>query len=75
MISSEDARLVMHIVFAPSGLTGDLETMTLPVFFRMFIELVSLFVVPVLYCGYVELKLGLPVAEDSTLKCRSASTV
>ncbi|MGV3484654.1 MAG: efflux RND transporter permease subunit, partial [Planctomycetaceae bacterium] len=26
MISSEDARLVAHIAFAPSGMTGDLET-------------------------------------------------
>ena len=36
------------------------RSMALPVFFGMFLELVSLFVVPVLYCGYVEaqLKLG-----------------
>ena len=33
--------------------------MALPVFFGMFIELVSLFVVPVLYCGYMEMKLNL----------------
>jgi hypothetical protein len=33
--------------------------MALPVFFGMFLELVSLFVVPVLYCGYMELKLNL----------------
>ena len=26
MISSEDARLVAHIAFAPSGMAGDLET-------------------------------------------------
>ncbi len=35
------------------------RAMALPVFFGMFIELVSLFVVPVLYCGYMELKLNL----------------
>jgi copper/silver efflux system protein len=33
------------------------RAMALPVFFGMFIELVSLFVVPVLYCGYMEFKL------------------
>jgi Cu(I)/Ag(I) efflux system membrane protein CusA/SilA len=33
------------------------RSMALPVFFGMFVELVSLFVVPVLYCGYMELKL------------------
>jgi copper/silver efflux system protein len=35
------------------------RSMALPVFFGMFIELISLFVVPVLYCGYVETKLTL----------------
>ena len=35
------------------------RAMALPVFFGMFIELVSLFVVPVLYCGYMEMKLNL----------------
>lgn len=35
------------------------RAMALPVFFGMFIELVSLFVVPVLYCGYMEMKLQL----------------
>lgn len=34
------------------------RAMALPVFFGMFIELVSLFVVPVLYCGYMEAKLN-----------------
>jgi Cu(I)/Ag(I) efflux system membrane protein CusA/SilA len=34
------------------------RAMALPVFFGMFIELVSLFVVPVLYCGYMEMKLN-----------------
>jgi len=33
------------------------RAMALPVFFGMFIEMVSLFVVPVLYCGYMEMKL------------------
>jgi Cu(I)/Ag(I) efflux system membrane protein CusA/SilA len=33
------------------------RAMALPVFFGMAIELVSLFVVPVLYCGYMEFKL------------------
>jgi copper/silver efflux system protein len=33
------------------------RAMALPVFFGMFIELVSLFVVPVLYCGYMEFRL------------------
>jgi Cu(I)/Ag(I) efflux system membrane protein CusA/SilA len=35
------------------------RAMALPVFFGMFIELMSLFVVPVLYCGYMELRLRL----------------
>jgi Cu(I)/Ag(I) efflux system membrane protein CusA/SilA len=35
------------------------RAMALPVFFGMFVELVSLFVVPVLYCGYMEMKLSL----------------
>jgi Cu(I)/Ag(I) efflux system membrane protein CusA/SilA len=33
------------------------RSMALPVFFGMFVELISLFVVPVLYCGYMEIKL------------------
>ncbi len=40
------------------------RAMALPVFFGMFIELVSLFVVPVLYCGYMEFKLRMEL-EDS----------
>ncbi len=40
------------------------RAMALPVFFGMFIELVSLFVVPVLYCGYMELKLNLAPPGD-----------
>lgn len=35
------------------------RAMALPVFFGMVIELVSLFVVPVMYCGYMELKLNM----------------
>jgi Cu(I)/Ag(I) efflux system membrane protein CusA/SilA len=33
------------------------RAMALPVFFGMFVELISLFVVPVLYCGYLESQL------------------
>jgi len=32
----------------------------------MFVELVSLFVVPVLYCGYMEMKLSLAPRDDRT---------
>jgi len=39
------------------------RAMALPVFFGMFVELVSLFVVPVLYCGYMETKLHLAAGE------------
>lgn len=35
------------------------QAMALPVFAGMFIELISLFVVPVLYCGYMETKMNL----------------
>lgn len=41
------------------------RAMALPVFFGMFIELVSLFVVPVLYCGYMELKLDVASQTDT----------
>jgi Cu(I)/Ag(I) efflux system membrane protein CusA/SilA len=41
------------------------RAMALPVFFGMFVELVSLFVVPVLYCGYMEMKLSLAGPERS----------
>jgi copper/silver efflux system protein len=40
------------------------RAMALPVFFGMFVELVSLFVVPVLYCGYMELQLNLAADPD-----------
>ena len=39
------------------------RAMALPVFFGMFVELVSLFVVPVLYCGYMEFKLRMGVED------------
>ena len=45
------------------------RAMALPVFFGMFIELVSLFVVPVLYCGYMEMKLRLTSNVDSAEGC------
>uniref|UniRef100_A0A7C4QME3 Efflux RND transporter permease subunit n=1 Tax=Schlesneria paludicola TaxID=360056 RepID=A0A7C4QME3_9PLAN len=38
------------------------RSMALPVFFGMLIELISLFVVPVFYCGYMETKLRLAPA-------------
>jgi Cu(I)/Ag(I) efflux system membrane protein CusA/SilA len=44
------------------------RAMALPVFFGMFIELVSLFVVPVLYCGYMEMRLNLRPQEDRVLR-------
>ena len=39
------------------------RAMALPVFFGMFVELISLFVVPVLYCGYKEMELNLSPQE------------
>lgn len=49
------------------------RAMALPVFFGMFIELVSLFVVPVLYCGYMEAKLHLSTSEgDAPLTATAA---
>ncbi len=41
------------------------RAMALPVFFGMFIEMVSLFVVPVLYCGYTEMKLNLALSRSA----------
>jgi Cu(I)/Ag(I) efflux system membrane protein CusA/SilA len=41
------------------------RAMALPVFSGMFIELVSLFVVPVLYCGYMEFKLNMTPTSES----------
>ena len=48
------------------------RAMALPVFFGMFIELVSLFVVPVLYCGYMEMKLNLRGDESFALPTEAA---
>jgi Cu(I)/Ag(I) efflux system membrane protein CusA/SilA len=42
------------------------RAMALPVFFGMFIELVSLFLVPVLYCGYMELRLNMKSEAEHT---------
>jgi Cu(I)/Ag(I) efflux system membrane protein CusA/SilA len=41
------------------------RAMALPVFFGMLIELVSLFVVPVLYCGYMEMRLNLTTEDGA----------
>ncbi len=41
------------------------RAMALPVLFGMFVELVSLFVVPVLYCGYMEMKLNFVLPENN----------
>jgi copper/silver efflux system protein len=43
------------------------RAMALPVFFGMFVELVSLFVVPVFYCGYREIQLSLAPTGNETL--------
>lgn len=40
------------------------RSMALPVFFGMFVELVSLFIVPVVYCGYMEFKLRMGLEEN-----------
>jgi Cu(I)/Ag(I) efflux system membrane protein CusA/SilA len=50
------------------------RAMALPVFFGMFIELVSLFIVPVLYCGYMEFKLQLGM-EDERLAAPNAEAM
>jgi Cu(I)/Ag(I) efflux system membrane protein CusA/SilA len=42
------------------------RAMALPVFFGMFVELISLFVVPVLYCGFMEMKLNLAPPRHQT---------
>jgi Cu(I)/Ag(I) efflux system membrane protein CusA/SilA len=51
------------------------RAMALPVFFGMFVELVSLFVVPVLYCGYMEMKLNLAVHNDRADQASSPITL
>jgi copper/silver efflux system protein len=55
------------------------RAMALPVFFGMFVELVSLFIVPVLYCGYMEFKLRMgwedpQLAENANLGGSLAGT-
>lgn len=51
------------------------QAMALPVFAGMFIELVSLFVVPVLYCGYMEMKLNLGLQDDRWAAHREGSAL
>jgi copper/silver efflux system protein len=48
---------LLPVMFATGRGADVARAMALPVFFGMFVELVSLFVVPVLYCGYMEAKL------------------
>jgi Cu(I)/Ag(I) efflux system membrane protein CusA/SilA len=51
------------------------RAMALPVFFGMFLELVSLFVVPVLYCGYMEMKVGSALNDSRGQLRKSAARV
>jgi Cu(I)/Ag(I) efflux system membrane protein CusA/SilA len=56
-------------VMVATGRGADVaRAMALPVFFGMFVELVSLFVVPVLYCGYMELKLHASSPESAAVE-------
>jgi Cu(I)/Ag(I) efflux system membrane protein CusA/SilA len=48
---------LIPVMFATGRGADVARAMALPVFFGMFIELVSLFIVPVLYSGYMEFKL------------------
>jgi Cu(I)/Ag(I) efflux system membrane protein CusA/SilA len=51
-------------VITATGRGADVaRSMALPVFAGMFFELISLFVVPVLYCGYMEAKMNLGMAD------------
>jgi Cu(I)/Ag(I) efflux system membrane protein CusA/SilA len=50
---------LLPIILATGRGSDVARAMALPVFFGMFIELISLFVVPVFYCGYLEMKLNL----------------
>jgi Cu(I)/Ag(I) efflux system membrane protein CusA/SilA len=50
---------LLPIILATGRGSDVARAMALPVFFGMFIELISLFVVPVFYCGYLEAKLRL----------------
>jgi Cu(I)/Ag(I) efflux system membrane protein CusA/SilA len=47
---------LLPVMFATGRGADVARAMALPVFFGMFVELVSLFIVPVLYCGYMEFK-------------------
>jgi Cu(I)/Ag(I) efflux system membrane protein CusA/SilA len=51
------------------------RAMALPVFFGMFVELVSLFVVPVLYSGYMEMKLNLALPENRADDASNSNTL
>jgi Cu(I)/Ag(I) efflux system membrane protein CusA/SilA len=51
------------------------QAMALPVFAGMFIELVSLFVVPVLYCGYKEMKMNLGLEDGRRADAEQLSSV
>ena len=50
------------------------QAMALPVFAGMFIELISLFVVPVLYCGYMESKMNLGLRDPRWAAATEVST-
>jgi Cu(I)/Ag(I) efflux system membrane protein CusA/SilA len=50
---------LLPIILATGRGSDVARAMALPVFFGMFIELISLFVVPVFYCAYLEMKLNL----------------
>lgn len=48
---------LLPVMYATGRGADVARAMALPVFFGMLIELISLFVVPVFYCGYMEWKL------------------
>jgi Cu(I)/Ag(I) efflux system membrane protein CusA/SilA len=50
------------------------RAMALPVFFGMFVELISLFVVPVFYCGYMEARLQIQPSDDREFTSPAASS-
>ena len=55
---------LMPVMLATGRGADVAQAMALPVFAGMFIELVSLFVVPVLYCGYMEMKMNLGMQDE-----------
>ncbi|MEX2174303.1 MAG: efflux RND transporter permease subunit, partial [Pirellulaceae bacterium] len=55
---------LLPVMYATGRGSDVARAMALPIFFGMFVELVSLFVVPVLYCGYMEMKLNLAPPGD-----------